>query len=126
MGPAPDAPAGVIQLVPLAGDDESAGTRIVHAGDDGALQLQDVRYPPHSVIEPHAHRIDEIIFVTEGQLHVGAHVLVGGDSLYIPSHTLYGFRSGDDGVRFLLFRGERDSTYLSKEQLLAERRATGA
>jgi quercetin dioxygenase-like cupin family protein len=120
MGPAgPDAGPG--RLVELAADDDGAGTRLVHPGADGGLQLQDVRFPPGAVVEPHAHRVDEIMFVTAGSLRLGARVLACGDSLYIPAATLYGFRVGDDGARLLLFRGTADSTRLSKADLVAGR-----
>lgn len=52
----------------------------------------------------HAHPEDEIIFITEGQVRLGAKLFDRGTALAIAAHTLYGFSPGPDGVRFITFR----------------------
>jgi hypothetical protein len=48
-----------------------------------------------------------------------------GDSVLIPGLTVYGFRAGPAGCRFLNFRPRRDRTYYSRADLVARRRQEG-
>ncbi|MEO8697262.1 MAG: hypothetical protein ABI658_27405, partial [Acidimicrobiales bacterium] len=48
---------------------------------------------------------------------LGARVLGAGSSAMIPGKTLYGFSAGADGLRYLNFRGKRDATFQTKEQV---------
>lgn len=93
--------------------------RIRHPGSDDELQLFECKVGPDEQIESHAHTADEIIYVLEGSMHVGATTLTAGSSVYIPGRTLYSFRTGADGLRFLNFRPHRDDTHYSKAQFLA-------
>jgi len=95
--------------------------RTHHAGSDTELQMFEVRVPPGFVTESHAHDEDEIIFVLEGEMKLGARVLRSGSSAMIPGKTLYGFTAGADGLRFLNFRARRDSTFHTKEEFVAQR-----
>jgi mannose-6-phosphate isomerase-like protein (cupin superfamily) len=100
--------------------------RIRHPGSDDDLQLFECEVGPNEEIEAHAHTADEIIYVLEGTMHVGSQTLTAGSSVYIPGRTLYSFRTGADGLRFLNFRPYRDETHYSKEQFLAMRGASKA
>ena len=44
-----------------------------------------------------------------------------GSSFFIPGNTLYGFRAGPEGCRYLNFRAQADSTYFSKEDIVEAR-----
>ncbi|HUP73488.1 MAG TPA: cupin domain-containing protein [Acidimicrobiales bacterium] len=96
--------------------------RIHHPGSDTDLQMFEVRVPPGFVVESHAHDEDEIIFVLEGEMVLGARVLGAGSSAMIPGKTLYGFSAGADGLRFLNFRARRDVTFHTKEQFMTQRK----
>jgi len=101
--------------------------RVHHPGSDTDLQMFEVRVPPGFVVESHAHDEDEIVYVLQGEMALGARVLRAGSSAMIPGKTLYGFSAGADGLVFLNFRGRRDATFHTKEQFLAQRKdATGA
>ena len=52
----------------------------------------------------HSHSEDEIIFVTEGQIRLGAKLYGAGTALLIAADTLYGFTPGPEGLRFVNFR----------------------
>lgn len=108
--------------------EEARGTsvRIVFPGSADELQLFDVRMEPGLEVRPHAHVEDEIVFVLEGQLTFGSHVCEAGSSVFVPGMTLYGFKVGPDGARFLNFRGCLDFSNFTKEQFLAERRTEGS
>lgn len=55
----------------------------------------------------HAHPEDEVIFVTEGRIRLGAKLFERGTALAIAAHTLYGFSPGPEGVSFITFRPSR-------------------
>jgi quercetin dioxygenase-like cupin family protein len=102
--------------------DERMCHRIHHPGSDTELQMFEVRVPPKHVVESHAHDEDEIVYVLEGEMILGARVLKAGSSAMIPGNTLYGFSAGSDGLVFLNFRARRDATFHTKEQFMARRR----
>jgi mannose-6-phosphate isomerase-like protein (cupin superfamily) len=112
------------ELVELA-ESEGDGPWAVypHPGSESELALHEPWIPPDTEIAPHVHREDEIIYVVAGEMHLGARVLSPGASVYIPGNTLYGFRSGPDGLKFLNFRARRDPSHISKAEFLAERAA---
>jgi quercetin dioxygenase-like cupin family protein len=92
-------------------------TRFFHAGNATELQMFEVTYEPRAVVEPHAHDESEIIYVLEGEMHFGARVLTPESSVYIPRRTLYSFRAGPDGLRFIEFRARQDLSYIAKQDL---------
>ena len=96
--------------VPFKTDVVKGESRFHHPGSPDELQLFEVVFPPDTEITPHAHDEDEIVYVLEGELHLGARVLTPGMSVYIPGRTLYGFRAGPEGLRFLNFRPREDLT----------------
>jgi quercetin dioxygenase-like cupin family protein len=106
--------------------DERMCHRVHHPGGDDDLQMFEVRVPPGYVVEAHAHDEDEIIFVLEGEMVLGARVVKAGSSAMIPGKTLYGFSAGPDGLRFLNFRARRDTTFHTKEQFMAQRKKSPA
>ena len=92
-------------------------------GSDTEPQLFEVFLPPNYVAEPHTHSRDEIITVLEGELDFGAHKLTRGAAVSVPADTLYGFRVGPEGVRFLNYRSRGGADYQTKEMFLANRAA---
>jgi hypothetical protein len=54
-------------------------------------------------------------------MKVGAHTLCARSSV-LPARTLYSFTAGDEGLQFLNFRPRRDMTYITKDELMQERR----
>jgi quercetin dioxygenase-like cupin family protein len=107
--------------------EELAGTsRSHHAGSETEPEMFEVRFPPNTVVHPHAHLVDEIIYVVAGQLIVGNRVLEPGSSVFIAGRTLYTFRAGPEGVHFLNFRPRAGGNYLSKGELLAQRGSNSA
>lgn len=103
-----------------------SAVRMLHPGADDALQLFEVQVQPDAVVGQHSHDEEEIIYVVAGELHLGRQVLGPGASVLIPGETLYSFRAGPDGLRFLNFRGRRDVTYRTKDEFMEARRAKGA
>jgi quercetin dioxygenase-like cupin family protein len=96
-------------------------TRFYHPGSDTDLQMFEVTVKPGDLIDQHAHDEDEIIYVLEGEMRLGSRVVGPGGSAHIPGRTLYSFRAGSEGLRFLNFRARADMTYISKEELMAQR-----
>ena len=94
--------------------------RGLHPGDDGHPELFELEVEPDSVTSAHAHDADEIIYVLAGALRFGAHDYGPGSSIMVAARTLYSFRAGPDGCRFLNFRPHRVPV-IPKEELLASR-----
>jgi quercetin dioxygenase-like cupin family protein len=103
--------------------DERMCHRVHHPGSDTELQMFEVRVPPGMVVESHAHDEDEIVYVLEGEMVLGARVLKAGSSAMIPGKTLYGFSAGADGLVFLNFRARRDTTFHTKDQFMQQRKS---
>ena len=106
--------------------EELAGTsRYHHRGSEMEPELLEVRLDPGTVVNAHAHRRDEIIYVVEGALVLGNRVLPPGSSVLITADTLYSFRAGPEGLRFANFRPTSGAGYMGKDEFMAERRARG-
>ena len=102
--------------------EEVADTSVrLQLGAPGKLQLFEVKLEPGLEISTHAHADDEIVAVIEGELHLGRRVCGPGSSFFIPGNTLYGFRAGPEGCRYLNFRAQADSTFFTKEDIVAAR-----
>jgi quercetin dioxygenase-like cupin family protein len=95
--------------------------RAYHPGGPDALQLMEITVAPNDGPNAHAHEEDEIMFVLEGELHFGAHVVTAGSSVHIPRRTLYSFRAGPDGCRFVNVRARADDSYITKDELRTQR-----
>jgi quercetin dioxygenase-like cupin family protein len=89
--------------------------------DGDGLQLFRIDLGPNAVVEPHAHTEDEIAYVLEGSILLGAKTLGPGDALHVGKNTLYGFTTGPEGCSFLNFRPTDKVGYLNKEQFMAQR-----
>lgn len=113
-------------LIPVDGPGEHGAIRFLHLGSESELYLHEGHLLPEAKVESHVHRTDEIIVVMEGELHLGARVLRAGSSVYVPANTLYSFRAGATGLRFLNFRAVRDDSHVLKDEFLAERAAARA
>ena len=107
--------------------EELAGkSREHHHGSETEPELFEVKFPPNTVVNPHAHLYDEIIFVLGGQLILGSRVLEAGSSVFIAGETLYSFRAGPEGVHFVNFRPRSGASYLSKDEFMARRGSSSA
>ena len=101
--------------------ERSARTCVVHPGSLDQPQLLEIKMAPDSGVSPHAHEADEIIVVVEGEISFGSQVCGPGSSVFIPRETLYSFRAGPGGCRFLNFRPTGEYGYIPKDELLARR-----
>jgi mannose-6-phosphate isomerase-like protein (cupin superfamily) len=91
--------------------------RMYFPGDPTHLQMFEAMLEPNTGPKSHAHHEDEIVFVLEGEMHFGSRVLRPGDCAHIPAYTLYSFRAGPEGLRFLNFRARANGVLISKEEL---------
>jgi quercetin dioxygenase-like cupin family protein len=93
-----------------------------HPGSDGEPRLFEVSFPPDAVTESHAHDVDEIIVVMEGEMRFGKQTYGVGSSVYIPKMTLYSFQAGPEGLRFLNFRTATSAVpHINKDEFMAMR-----
>jgi len=101
--------------------ERDADVRILHPGSGDELQLFEARIEPDEEVSLHAHAADEIIYILDGELQIGRKRLGPGASVFIAGNTLYGFRAGPSGVRFLNFRGQGNTSFITREEFLAQR-----
>lgn len=94
---------------PARHSEEALATRlrIFHEGSDSSPQLFEAQILPHAVAAPHCHVEDEIIYILDGEMLLGNRSIGRGASVFIAAHTIYGFRAGPEGVKFLNFRTRR-------------------
>jgi quercetin dioxygenase-like cupin family protein len=95
--------------------------RMYFPGGPEDLQLFEVRVQPGGRTQSHAHTESEIIYVLEGDVEFGGRSVPAGSAINVPGNTLYSFRAGPNGLRFLNFRGRRDFTFISKDDFMADR-----
>ena len=100
--------------------ERDADVRILHPGS-GELQLFEARIAADAEVSLHAHASDEIIYILEGELRIGRKRLGPGASVFVGAETLYGFRAGPQGVRFLNFRGDGNTSFITREEYLTAR-----
>jgi len=106
------------------GDLETYVYHYHRAGPDKP-NLFEVVVKPNGELSPHGHKDDEILYVLEGELHLGGRVLGPGTSIHIPGMTAYLIKAGSAGLRFLNFFGRVDgNTYLHRDDLIAQRGST--
>jgi quercetin dioxygenase-like cupin family protein len=72
---------------------------------DGGFYTQIVQIPPDFESPAHSHSHAEVFMVLEGNCTVNGEQLSQYDSAVIPAGADYGFRSGPEGLRFLVVRG---------------------
>lgn len=92
------------------------------SGAEGGPQLFELRMPPGLEVQPHAHAEAEIIVVLEGELRFGNRKMPAGSAISVPAYTLYGFRTGPEGARFINFRGKIDFSHILKDEFLEQQR----
>ena len=80
-----------------------------------------MRMAPGAVTIPHTHGGFEDYLILEGELIIGRKHLGPGASVFVAGNTLYGFRTGPAGARFLNFRGKANTSFISREEYLAAR-----
>ena len=95
-----------------------------HPGGPDQPQLFEVIVEPNGELSPHGHEYDEILYVLEGEMHLGGRVLRAGSSVHIPGMTAYLIKAGPEGLRFLNFFGRGDGAYLHKNELIRIRGST--
>lgn len=91
-------------------------TQVHLQGSDTRPHLFEPGFAPNTGPAPHAHAVDEVFYILEGELRFGRQVYPAGSTIFIPALTLYSFTAGDDGCRFLNFRARLDPrTYTPAE-----------
>jgi quercetin dioxygenase-like cupin family protein len=90
--------------------------------DGESLQLFETRFEADAYVQPHAHSAAEIIYVTEGELRLGAQVCGPGTAIFIDANTLYGLRAGSEGAVFLNFRGDPKPAFIFTDDFVASTR----
>ena len=100
----------------LAETDLNARITYHEPGNDRTIQLFEVCYEPGALVAVHSHDEDEIIYVVEGEMVLGAQTLQAGSSVFVAGGTYYGFTAGPSGLRFLNFRPRADSTYHPRQE----------
>jgi len=64
-----------------------------------------IERPAGLLVKPHSHDQDEIVYIIEGGFTLDEGRWCGpGTILYFPRNHLYGFKVGDDGVKWLMSR----------------------
>jgi len=109
----------------LSEEELRSSVRPYHPGGPDSLQMFEVEVQPNDGTQVHAHAEDEIIYVLAGELRFGSRVLTAGSSVHIPGMTLYSFRAGSDGARFLNVRARTDVSYFTKDDVMELRRGAG-
>ena len=82
---------------------KGAKRRFLAQGDSGFF-VQVVEIPPNFDGPAHSHSHAEVFMVLEGSVTVDGETLHPYDMTVVPENGVYGFRSGPDGVRFLVVR----------------------
>lgn len=96
----------------LSEADLNAQVLIHEAGSETGCQLFETIFEAGAEVAVHRHDEDEIMYVVDGEMVVGARRLLPGSSLFIAGGTFYGFKAGPSGLRFLNFRPRADNTYI--------------
>jgi hypothetical protein len=121
LGPRDEGEPDEQGLVVLPASDQREAIRYPHRGSETELYLHESRVPAGFEMPAHAHRESEIIYVLSGAMYFGSRLLTQGMSVFIPAMTLYGFRGGPNGARFLNFRGRQDFSHIEKADFMAAR-----
>ena len=109
----------------MPGDDAKYAVFVHHEGDEDTPQLLSVRFDPGDYIQPHAHTVDEIMVVLEGEARFGRQRFPRGSSVFIPAMTLYAFTAGPEGATILNFRPVRNTGAVWRDEFMRERRRAG-
>jgi hypothetical protein len=97
-------PGGILAM----GDPDDVGVRwFANAGCETCrIALFEVTRNKQRPGRPHSHSADEIIFLVDGTIELGAYRLESGTSLCIPGDIRYAEGSGPDGAVFINYRRE--------------------
>ena len=95
-------------------------------GSETEPHLFEPGFAPNTGAAPHAHGVDEVFHIIQGELRFGQQVFPVGSSIFIPAYTLYSFTAGDEGARFLNFRPRLDRSSFTKEELVSYLRSQRA
>ena len=98
----------------LSDGDLNSRFAIHEPGDEQTLQLFEVSYEAGGTVDIHSHEEDEIIYILEGEMHLGNKVLGPGSSVYIAGKAFYGFKAGPEGLRFINFWPRADYSFNRK------------
>lgn len=79
-------------------------------GSADEFQVAELNYIPSAEAVVHKHDDDEIMYIAEGEMHLGTQRLQAGSSVFVPSDTFYGFKAGAAGLRVILFRAKLDNS----------------
>lgn len=85
-------------------------------GTESELQITELQYIPNAEAVVHKHDDDEVMYVADGELHLGTQVLRAGSSVLVPKDTWYGFKAGPAGLRIILFRARVDNSVYFKDR----------
>lgn len=102
----------------LSAEERETEVRTHFPGGADRLFLLEVKDVPNMQSTHHAHEKDEIFFILEGEMHFGNRVCAAGDSIQILAGTLYTFRTGPSGCRYLKFTATADSSFITKERFV--------
>jgi hypothetical protein len=72
--------------------------------DHGACNVLGLHVVPNFTIPRHAHPIDQLVFVLEGELRQGNRHLGPGSGYFTPAGSPYSVTSGPDGVTYVEIR----------------------
>jgi quercetin dioxygenase-like cupin family protein len=111
----------VARGIALTPEELAGKTRAHHPGSETEPELFEQRLEADTLVQPHAHLHDEIIYVVAGSLVIGNRVLKPGSSVMVAGNTLYSFRAGPEGVHFANFRPRGGAGYLSKDEFMMQR-----
>jgi quercetin dioxygenase-like cupin family protein len=112
---------GVASTIPES-EQRGIESRSYFPGGPDDMQMFEVKCAPNLEIHPHAHVEDEIMYVIEGSVEFGRNSYPAGSAVRVPGQTLYSFRAGPDGLRFLNFRARADRVAWDKDEFLALKR----
>jgi len=118
-----DTPKAAEHLKTLRPEDLAYKVRMLHLGDEMTMEVFEVDFEPDYFAAPHAHDADEVFYVLQGELRLGRRGYGPGSSIKIPANTLYSFRAGPDGLRFVNFRPRGEVRSIFRDEFMATRKA---
>jgi mannose-6-phosphate isomerase-like protein (cupin superfamily) len=86
-------------------------------GSESEPHLFEPGFAANTGAAPHAHGVDEVFHIIEGEMKFGRRTYPVGSTIFIPAYTLYSFEAGDEGCRFLNFRPRRDASTFTRQEL---------
>ena len=108
------APESFLKL--LSDEEHKTEVKTHFPGGGDRLYLIEVKEVPDAQATHDAHEKDEIFCVLEGEMHFGSRICAAGDSISILGGTLYTFRTGPKGCRYLKFTGTADYSFITRDQ----------